>query len=92
MTDLGPASGAELNGYDPRQDLPDTMVMTVARELALVQAFQANGFQPLSPAQVLAAVGPAPPAVTSLPVDPSYGFDDGVSFARGTRYADVSAS
>jgi hypothetical protein len=77
-------------GYDPFDDLPATMVMTDTVYAALVAAQAANGYQPLSPAQVTAAIGPAPPAVTELPYIPGYSFDD-VGTALGTRYRDVGS-
>lgn len=47
--------------------LPPGQLPTPARIDAMMAAFAANGFLPLSQAQILAAVGPGPAFPTGLP-------------------------
>lgn len=81
----------DLHLYDPRDALPPTMVMTVEREAALISAWEANGRLPLSADQVTAAVGVAPPPVTSLPPDPRYTYDLLQVTNAGLLYRDIPA-
>jgi len=55
------------SGYAPLAWLPAGQVLTRDREAALQGAYVSNGFQPLSQAQITAAVGAAIAYPTSLP-------------------------
>ena len=53
--------------YDPRSALPAGQVLTRETEAALVAAFIANGNQPLTSDQAIAAAGPAVAYPAGLP-------------------------
>ena len=52
--------------YDPRDALPPGLLLSRDVELALIEAWIANGFQPLTPAQAVALLGVQPVFPSSL--------------------------
>lgn len=57
------------NGYDPRAALyafAPGVLLTRENEQQLVAQYAANGYTPLTQAQVLAITGPLPPLVTGI--------------------------
>jgi hypothetical protein len=60
-------SGSATPGYDPSLALPPGFVRQRQYDDALYAAWQANGFQPLTSAQAIAACGTPPAVPTSLP-------------------------
>jgi hypothetical protein len=69
-TPPGPRPAAPLvvrpTGYDPRDALPAGLVLTRDQEAALLAAWIANGDQPLSANQAVAAAGAALPFPTGI--------------------------
>lgn len=49
------------DGYDPCNDIPPGIVLTRAIQDGLLSAYAANGYKPLTQAQIEAITGPAPP-------------------------------
>jgi hypothetical protein len=49
------------DGYDPCNDIPPGLVLTRPMQDALIAAYAANHYKPLSQAQIEAITGPALP-------------------------------